>query len=196
MLPSERERRDMLEDKARWNAKYMACPMPEHVSQIVVKYLPHANVGKALDIACGTGRNTHYMAENGFEVDAVDLSDYALQKIRALPNINTIEADLDSYRIAENAYVLIVNCNYLDRNHFHQIKAGLKEGGLLIFETFIEADGEEYHQPSNPDFVLKPNELLDAFRELRVIYYEEHEDVNLRGEKVKIASLVAKKVRL
>ena len=185
----------MLEDKARWNEKYMACPMPEHVSKIVKKYLPYANAGKALDIACGMGRNTHFLAENGFEVDAVDLSDYALSKIRSLPNINTVEADLDSYRIAENSYDLVVNCNYLDRNHFPRIKAGLKEGGLLIFETFIEAEGEEYHEPSNPDFVLKVNELLDAFGDLQVIYYEEREDVNLRDEKVKIASLVAKKSR-
>ena len=183
----------MLEDKRRWNEKYMACPMPEHVSRIVEKYLTLATPGRALDIACGAGRNTHFMAEKGFEVDAVDLSGYALCNIRPLPNINTIEADLDIYRIAKDAYDLIVNCNYLDRNHFPQIKAGLKKGGILIFETFIEAEGKEYHQPSNPDFVLKINELLEVFREFQVIYYEEREDVNLRDEKVKIASLVAKK---
>jgi tellurite methyltransferase len=183
----------MLEDKERWNKKYLTCPMPGHVAKIVEKYLPLARVGRALDIACGTGRNTHFLAEKGFEVDAVDYSDYALSKVKDLRNIQKIEADLDSYRIEPERYDLIVNTNYLDRSHFPQIIAGLKEGGVLMFETFIIAHGEAYHQPSNPDFVLRINELLDAFRSLHVIYYEEREDVNLSGEKVKIATLVARK---
>jgi tellurite methyltransferase len=183
----------MLEDKERWNKKYLACPMPGHVAKIVEKYLPCARVGRALDIACGTGRNTHYLAEKGFQVDAVDYSDYALSRVEERPGIHKIEADLDTYRIEPERYDLIVNCNYLDRDHFPQIIAGLKEGGVLIFETFIIAHGEAYHQPSNPDFVLRTNELLDAFRSLHVIYYEEREDVNLSGEKVRIASLVARK---
>jgi tellurite methyltransferase len=186
----------MLEDKTRWNKKYLTCPMPGHVAKIVEKYLPLACIGRALDIACGTGRNTHYLAQKGFEVDAVDYSDYALSQIEEHPSIHKIEADLDSYRIAPERYDLIVNTNYLDRNHFPQIIAALKEGGVLMFETFIIAHGEAYHQPSNPDFVLRTNELLDAFRSLDVIYYEEREDVNLRGEKVKIASLVARKGEL
>lgn len=186
----------MLEDKVRWNKKYLTCPMPDRVAKIIEKYLPLARVGRALDIACGTGRNTHYLAEQGFEVDAVDYSDYALSKVKELPRIHKIEADLDSYRIAPDSYDLIVNCNYLDRNHFPQIITALKEGGVLMFETFITAHGEAYHQPSNPDFVLRINELLDAFRSLHIIYYEEREDVNLSGEKVKIASLVARKGEL
>jgi tellurite methyltransferase len=183
----------MLEDKERWNKKYLTCPMPGQVAKIIEKYLPLARIGTALDIACGTGRNTHYLAEKGFEVDAVDYSDYALSRVEERPDIHKIEADLDTYRIEPGRYDLIVNTNYLDRNHFPQIIAALKEGGVLMYETFIIAHGEAYHQPSNPDFVLRTNELLEAFRSLHVIYYEEREDVNLRGEKVRIASLVARK---
>lgn len=183
----------MIDDKARWNEKYTKMPMPDKTAKIVEKYTSLATVGKALDIAAGTGRNTHYLAEKGFIVDAVDYSDYALSKIRNLATINKIDTDLDTYRLAYDTYDLIVNCNYLDRRHFPQIKEALKEDGVLIFETFIIAHGEAYHQPSNLDFVLRKNELLHAFIGMEIIYYEEHDDVNLRGEKVKIASLVAKK---
>ncbi|MCJ7764534.1 MAG: tellurium resistance protein TehB, partial [Thiovulaceae bacterium] len=91
------------------------------------------------------------------------------------------------------AYDLIVNCNYLDRRHFPQIIEALKKGGLLIFETFIVAHGEVYHQPTNLDFVLRKNELLHTFIGLDIIYYEERDDINSHNEKVKIASLVARK---
>ncbi len=183
----------MIEDKARWNEKHITKPMPEHVSGIVEKYAHLAKVGDALDIAAGVGRNTHYLAEKGFVVDAIDFSDYALSQIKNMATINKIEADLDSYRFKYNAYDLIVNCNYLDRRHFPQIKEALKPGGLLIFETFIVAHGEHYHQPTNLDFVLRKNELLHTFIGLEIVYYEEHDEINLRNEKVKVASLVARK---
>jgi len=165
--------------------------MPNGTANIVERYIGVASKGQALDIACGKGRNTHFMAEHGFSVDAVDYSDYALSFLENRPDIHPIEADLDHYTIAPESYDLIVNCYYLERRLFPQIINGLKKGGVLIFETYIEADGEEYHQPSNPDFMLKRNELLKAFMDLDVIYYEEREDVNLRDEKVKVASLVA-----
>ncbi len=183
----------MLEDKSRWNEKYTTMPMPDKVAKIVEKYVSLATVGRALDIAAGTGRNTHYLAEKGFVVDAVDYSDYALSRIKNMATINKIDTDLDTYRLGFNTYDLIVNCNYLDRRHFPQIKEALKEGGLLIYETFIVAHGEAYHQPTNLDFVLRKNELLHTFIGLDVIYYEEKDDINLDGERVKVASLVARK---
>ena len=65
----------MKEDKARWNEKYVSCPMPDGTSDILKENIHLAHKGKALDIACGMGRNTHFMADKGFDVDAVDISD-------------------------------------------------------------------------------------------------------------------------
>lgn len=186
----------MTEDKVRWNKKYLSLPVAGDATPIVKEYLAYANVGKALDIACGTGRNTRYAAEHGFWVDAVDISDYALTQILPSEKIQTIEADLDSYPIEENTYDLIVNCNYLDRRLFSGIKAGLKQNGLLIFETFVEAEGEGFQQTVNPDFLLRKNELKESFREFDIIKYEEYELQNVRGEKVHIASLVARKQKI
>ncbi|QSZ41873.1 methyltransferase domain-containing protein [Sulfurimonas aquatica] len=182
----------MYEDKERWNKRHVEQPMRHSIEPIVEKYIDRATVGNALDIACGIGRNTHFMAEKGFLVDAVDFSDYALSEIKNLATITKIEADLDEYNLEYNKYDLIININYLNRRLLPQIKETLKSGGLLIFETFIVAHGD-FQQPSNPEYLLRKNELLHAFIGLDIIYYEEHDDVNLRGEKTRVASLVARK---
>ncbi len=183
----------MIEDKERWNIRHVTKPMKHTVSPILEKYIKHAKVGKALDLACGTGRNTHYLANLGFTVDAVDLSDYALGQIKDALNITKIEVDLDEYDLGKNRYDLILNTNYLNRRLMAQMIDSLKDGGLIIFETFIEAHEKPEQGSMNPDYLLEKNELLHAFIDLDIIYYEESNGVNLRGEKNKTASLVAKK---
>ncbi len=182
----------MYSDKERWNIRYKEKPFRTYVEPIVEKYIKEANVGYALDVACGQGRNTHFLAEHGFEVDAVDLSDYALSQIRKDSKVHIIEADLDEYNLEKNKYELIININYLNRRFSHQIKEALKVGGVVIFETFIIAHGD-FDNPQNPEYLLRSNELLHAFIGMEVIYYEERIDINLRGEKTKVASLVARK---
>jgi len=183
----------MLEDKERWNKRFVEFPMPDEAAKVVQKYIARANIGQAIDIACGTGRNTHFLADKGFLVDAIDISDYALGCVKKSATINKIDADLDKYNIAQNKYDLIVNTNYLNRRLVSQMKNALKVGGIVIFETFIIAHGDYKHETTNLDYLLRKNELLHSFIGLDVIYYEERDDVNLRGEKVRIASLVARK---
>jgi SAM-dependent methyltransferase len=183
----------MIEDKQRWNEKYLEKPKQENVSAIVEKYIDTANIGQAIDIACGTGRNTHFLALKGFEVDAVDISDVALKEIKKTPNIKKIDADFDKYNITPNKYDLIVNINYLNRRIVSQMKDGLKQGGVIIFETFLIAHGDFKIPTMNLDYLLRKNELLHFFIGMNVIYYEERIDTNMKGERVKVASIVAKK---
>lgn len=182
----------MIEDRQRWNKRFVEFPMPSNAAKIVEKYISNGQIGQALDVACGTGRNTHFLAEKGFVVDAVDISDYALAKIKNSDKINKIDTDLDNYNLVPNRYDLIVNTNYLNRRLVSQMKDALKDGGVLMFETFIVAHGDKKGS-MNPDYLLKINELLHSFIGLNIIYYEERDAVNLRGENVRIASLVAKK---
>lgn len=185
----------MREDKQRWNEKYVSCPMPDGTSDILKENIHFAHKGKALDIACGMGRNTHFMADNGFNVDAVDISDFALSKVRTAENIHKIETDLDTYELNENSYDLILKTNYLDRRLFSMIIKALKKEGIFIYETFVKTPtGEGYHNPTNPDFHLDRDELPKSFSELEIISYEERDATNLRGEKVRVASFVARKV--
>lgn len=182
-----------MDDKTRWNAKHQNVPMPNNPSDIVIKHVKPSHGKRALDIACGTGRNTHYLAQMGYEVDAVDISDYALSQISRTNMIHTIESDLTNYIIRPNSYDLMININYLERKLFSSMLEGLSDEGILIFETFITAHEAGYHNPSNPDFLLKSNELPLMFKELEILFYEERDDCNMYGEKVKIASFVGKK---
>ncbi len=182
----------MIADKERWNKRHVEKPMRQRVEPLIEKYIEEVQVGKALDIACGIGRNTHFLEEKGFVVDAVDISDYALSQVKNIETIKKFEVDLDTYNLESNSYDLIVNINYLSRRLFPQIKEALRGGGTLIFETFIIAHGE-FTQPENPEFLLRKNELLHAFIGLDIIFYEERSDVNLRGENTRVASLVARK---
>lgn len=183
----------MQEDKQRWNERYVDNPMPSTASPLLEKYIHHANVGQAIDIACGTGRNTHFLASRGFLVDAVDFSDYALAKVNNSSTITKIDTDLDKYNLAHNKYDVIININYLNRRLVSQMKDALKCGGVIFFETFIVAHGDFNMPTTNLDYLLRKNELLHSFIGLEVIYYEERIDINLRGEKIKVASLVARK---
>ena len=183
----------MIEDKARWNIRHVKKPMKNRVAPILKKFIEYVNVGTAIDVACGTGRNTHFLEELGFKVDAVDLSDYALSQIRDSENISKIEADLDTYNIEKNRYDLVLNCNYLNRRLMAQMSDALKDGGILIFETFIVAHEKPQNGSMNPDYLLKENELEESFKDLDIIFYEERDDINSYGEKVRIAALVAKK---
>jgi len=183
----------MIEDKVRWNEKYSSKELSEKHSEILEKYISHVEVGQALDIACGDGRNTNLLYEKGFDIEAVDISDVALAKIKKTKSIKKVEIDLDKYNIAPNKYDLIVNINYLNRRLVSQMKDGLKSGGVVVFETFLLAHGDFRIPTMNLDYLLRKNELLHSFIGLDIIYYEEKIVTNKNGDRVKIASMVAKK---
>ncbi|MBM2837720.1 MAG: hypothetical protein HW415_345 [Deltaproteobacteria bacterium] len=165
-------------------------------SRLLVDFIPSLPVGRALDIACGEGRNAIYLAREGFNVDAIDISDAALNKGRTAAGglkINFIAADLEAFQIPGNSYDLIINFNYLQRSIVSEIKRGLKDGGYIIFETYT-LEQQQFGSPRNPEFLLKPNELLSMFKDLHIIYYREGV-VEEGGRKKGIASLVGKKFK-
>ncbi len=169
----------MERDRIKWNRKYARMTSVKPVSSIVSEYWRHASVGRALDLACGTGHNSLFLAERGFEVDAVDISEVALRRLNH-PGVHPYHGDLDNYRLERNIYSLVVNTLFLDRRLFQPIDDSLRKGGVLIFETFLL----ENDHISSPQFKLAHNELLDHFSHYKVLLYRE-----LDG----MASLVAKK---
>jgi len=171
------------EDRIKWDAKYGEKSGGFDPSGIVDKYWHLASPGKALDIACGIGRNSIFLAENGFGVDAVDISTVATAHLAGRHSrVRVFCEDLDTWEIPGDQYDLIINIRFLDRNLFPMIQAGLKVGGVLIFESFLNGETDRY--------CLKTNELLQAFGNFRVVYYEEKKTPP--GEKYdQMASLVA-----
>lgn len=127
---------------------------------------------RALDLACGSGRHTRWLAARGAAVTAVDRDAVALAGLRDVATV--IEADLEGgpWPLPGRRFDLVVVTNYLWRALLPRVVASVAPGGLLIYETF--ALGNERHgRPRNPDFLLRPGELLEAVRgELEVVAYE------------------------
>jgi hypothetical protein len=90
---------------------------------------------------------------------------------RSLP-IDWREADLESLELAAAEYDLVVNFNYLQRSLIPAIKAALKGGGFVIFETY-SIDQRSIGHPTNPAYLLRPNELLEHFHDFRILCYRE-----------------------
>lgn len=129
--------------------------------------------GAILDVACGGGRHARWLAELGFEVDAVD-RDVSLFRDRP-PGLALLEADLEAgpWPYAGRRFDAIVVTNYLHRALLPTLVEALEPGGVLLYETFARGH-ERFGKPSNPDFLLAPGELLEAVRgELRVLGYED-----------------------
>ena len=152
--------------------------------------------GKALDIAMGTGRNTIFLATHGYEVDGIDYSEVAVEKVISFAKgkslrINARQKDLTKSQIAKNTYDVILNFYFLERSLIPQINNALKRGGMLLFETYT-TEQPKYGRPHNPAYLLKPNELLNSFMDLHIIYY--HERIDKQKKEIRaIASLLAQK---
>jgi 2-polyprenyl-3-methyl-5-hydroxy-6-metoxy-1,4-benzoquinol methylase len=133
--------------------------------------------GKALDVAAGKGRNALFLAEKGFGVEAVDISEVGLQEARLRAEkkglaITFRQADLDKAELPEASYDLILNINFLQRSLIPKMKRALKVGGHIIFDTYL-VDQRVIGHPRNPDYLLGHNELLELFRDFRILYYRE-----------------------
>lgn len=165
----------MQEDAIKWNARYQKEFMPIEPSAFLLDchtffapllsqlslsgQIQNQTRPKALDLACGNGRNAKLLAQWGFEVDALDISQVALSQIQNLPHIYPILADLDSHALPKAHYDLILNSFFLDRRLFSAMKDSLKPQGFVLFETFTYSESASLH----PDRMLKPNELQEVF---------------------------------
>lgn len=182
----------MESDRQRWNRKYRQRDgAPESVAPIVAKYCHLAPPGRALDIAAGTGQNARFLAENGFVVTAIDISDIALSALAGIhPRLHPVCLDLDRWDLPENRYQLVINLHYLNRRLFTPIAEALVAGGVLIFETFIDPPPGRGGSTHCRDYLLKEYELRHAFAAMKTVFYEESTMPSALGD-AKMASLVA-----
>lgn len=183
-----------LEDKIKWDKRYLNNhPISDEPIDLVKYYFVLAPIGLALDIACGRGRHSKFLAQNNFMVDALDISAVALDSISNIDNINTRDVDLDNFEILPNSYDLIICTYYLNRDIFDSIYSGLKDGAIVIYETFVyHADNSKV--PSKKEFLLEENELKNSFDNLEIIFYDEWWDITNCGDKALKASLVGRKI--
>lgn len=129
---------------------------------------PSASV---LDVACGSGRHVRWFAERGCRVTGVDRDALALEPLRSLAEVLLADIENGPWPLAGRRFDAVVVTNYLWRPLLSALMASLNEGGVLIYETF--ADGNQtVGKPANPDFLLKPGELLQVAQGLELVAYE------------------------
>ena len=167
----------------KWNTKHK-----ERIYQLqepapnprLVNLSAYLNGGTALDLACGLGGNSLFLARMNYQVEAIDISDVAThyiaeqaakQKLEIHPQV----ADLTELKNWPNSpYNLIVISYYLDRSLFPVVKSLLKKEGFLFIETFYQSPQNENQGVSN-QYKLEPQELLAEFGEWNVLFFEENE---------------------
>ena len=183
-------------DKEKWNERYKDTSSESGPASLLLDNAHLLTNGKALDVAMGLGNNAFFLAAQGYAVTGVDISSVAVTRAaeHAKKNsltIQALEADLAEFPIKDENYDLIVNFYFLDRTIIPKLKKGLKKNGLMFFETYT-TEQRQFGGPSNPDYLLKPNELLLSFLDFFIIYY--HERIIPGAQPRAIASLIAQKV--
>lgn len=164
-------------------------------SQFLAENIDLLPKGRVLDVAMGSGRNALYLAQVGFQVTGVDISHEAvalgLENAKEYGvDLAAVAGDLEGdYQIDKETYDVIICFNYLHRSLMPQIKAGIRPGGRIVYETYL-VDQPQFGKPRNPDYLLKHNELLDIFRDFRCLRYREGIIENRKA----VAGIVAVKI--
>ena len=168
--------------------------MNQGPSTLLLEHLHLLPKGRVLDVAMGKGRNALYLAKQGFDVEGVDIDETSVKKCREAASKRRLKikaqvVDLTGYRISPNSYNVILCFNYLQRDLIPQMKAGLKKGGVILYQTFLIDQHIKFGKPKHKEYCFEHNELLRIFEDFRVIYYKE----GFVTEEKAVASLVAQK---
>ena len=188
------------DDRARWDERYRNgdwadTDEPGTILKQAEDWL--RTPGLVLDVACGAGRNSLYLARLGFTVISIDISWEGLQRLarraraEGLP-IYIVHADLERFVLKDECFDVIINNRFLLRSLYPAFKRALKPGGLLLFETLTVDEIEVLGGDIRREFALERGELKDAFGDLEILLYEEGVFEEPEGERG-LARLIGRK---
>lgn len=182
-----------------WNERYgsgkYSSDIPHKLLPELIKKIP---AGTALDLACGVGRNANFLAENGWQVTAVDNSsdgiEVALHRAEEKGlKVDYQLADLEKgdFQVKPDYYDLICDFYYLQEDLFEPMKAGVKKGGLIISTIHIYGEGEE-----SEGYLLKEGELREYFDDFEILHYYESSltDEDAGEHYHRTAEIIAKRI--
>jgi SAM-dependent methyltransferase len=176
------DQHQVLTSQAKWNQRHQQRSLPVPACRVLEAHreiLP--STGHALDLACGLGGNAILLAESGLSCTALDISDIALTRLHNYANKHNlaiypelVDLEASNFSLAPKQYDVIVVSYFLYRPLLPKLVSALKPGGLLFYQTFVDAGSKGQIGPRNKDFYLRKNELLAQFQDLDVRYYCEH----------------------
>lgn len=175
------------DEQLRWNQRYAESPSswiePDNfLIRAYEEFLASTRPGFALDVAGGAGRNSVWLAQRGWRVKLIDISDVALSQARekfdtASPHKGSLETEIVDLNSVEDLgarrFDLITVFYFLRRELFPAIARALKPGGTLIYRTYTMDRMKAPGGPTDPQYLLQANELLHAFPDMRVLHYHE-----------------------
>ena len=187
-------------EKTIWDKKYSERshsslePDPFLVSAYQ-EFVADRPAGSALDLAGGVGRHAIWLAQRGWRVKLLDISEVGIRQAEenavrtgTASSISVKACDLSTAQdLGREQYDLVVVFFFLQREIFPALISALKPGGILIYKTYTTGQKNFAGGPSHPMFLLEPKELLNAFSSMRVLHY--HEANQQKG----VAELVARK---
>jgi tellurite methyltransferase len=188
-------------ERRKWDARYRegAYASRTHPSALLAEWITRLPCGRALDVACGAGRNALFLAEHAFAVDALDISTVALDRGRRAAlarglGVNWLRADLDDdpdSGLPPEHYDVIVWVRYVHRGLMPHLRRRLRPRAVLLVEQHL-ASTAEVAGPRSAHFRLEPGELERSAAGLRVLYHREGLVTDPDGRLVALAQLVAK----
>ncbi len=169
-------------------------------SSFLVEHFDLLPKGLALDLAMGEGRNALYLAVRGFDVDGVDVSSRAVGLARAGARklgapIRAVVGNVEdgTHIIPIDTYDVVTVFNYLHRPLFNDIRDGLKQGGVVVYQTFT-VEQAKLGRPKNPNYLLQPGELKRVFADWEILRYREITGPSRQtGEIRAVAGIIARK---
>lgn len=188
----------MSDERAYWDEQYRTGEfdppeIPSPLLEEIVNLLPE---GRALDIATGTGRNALFLAEQGYAVDAIDISEEALATARDRAaerslEVDWIRADLLDYEFPERAYDVVMVDFYTAFDRLPDIKDALAPDGVLLYEHHLRSTDPIECGPEGDRYRFRSNDLLHACLDLTVLRYEETTRT-VDGRTAAVVALVAR----
>jgi SAM-dependent methyltransferase len=189
-------------ERDKWDARYRdgAYESRTHPTALLAEWLPRLARDRALDVACGAGRNALFLAANGYAVTALDISAVALERgrrnaeERAL-SVEWLCADLDDFVehvLPEGTFDLIVWVRYIHDTLMASLIARLEPGGTLLCEQHL-ATTAQVAGPTSPQFRLPPGALERSAAGLSILHSYEGLIVDPDGRTVALAQLVGRK---
>jgi SAM-dependent methyltransferase len=188
----------MRSERDKWEEKYKTKDFSHDgpPSGLLMRWLPKLPKGRALEVATGLGRNALALAAAGYRVDAIDISPTGLAEAarrarRRSLEVNWIEADLDVYPLPRARYDVVVSTFFLKRRLWPALRAALKPGGVIVFETHLLSPDEQ-DGPTRKRHRLRPGELQRRFGDWEILDIDE--GVFREGERMwSLGRVVARK---
>lgn len=195
-------------DREKWDSRYLggAYETRTHPSVLLAHWAGRLEgtgaTPRAIDFACGSGRNALFLARLGWHVDAIDISAVALERLMAAADaeglpVRCVERDLEPASssldgLEDRQFNLALMIRYTDFQLVEAIPRALAPGGYLIAEMHLQTD-ESVAGPRNPRFRMAPGELRRACAALELLHYHEGLVTDPDGRRVALAQVVGRR---